>query len=211
MSESTPEGGGRRRSLRSDAKLSRKMLLAAACKLFAESGPEALSVVAVAKLAGLNRSTAYQHFRSREELIQAVGGVFAKHVREMLRERRSFGEHVDFFVHYFRDRPDIARLWMFQLLAGQGATVAGWDDYFGSLQRLAESPKSQSGIDAEMLGLIGMASALVWSLMARQRSDTEEEARAETQRFARELKRLFLFGTLRPEEWPELAAQLDRG
>lgn len=211
MTERAPEQPERRRSLRSDAKSSRKTLLTAACELFAERGPEALTVVAVAKRAGLNRSTAYQHFENRQKLVQAVAGVFAEEVREMFREPRSFGEQVDFFVHYFEDRPDIARLWMFQLLTEQGATAAGWSDYVGSLERLAEGPRSQPGIDAEMLGVIGMASALVWSLMARQRSDSGAGARAETDRFARELKRLFLFGALRPEEWPELAAQLEKG
>ena len=59
-----------------------------------------------------------------------------------------------------------------------------------------------------MLGVIGMTSALVWSLMASQRNRDEEAAREETLRFARELKRLFLFGALRPDAWPELADEL---
>ena len=100
-----------------------------------------------------------------------------------------------------------ARLWMFDLLSGRGGVAAGWDDYVSALERLAQSPRSQDGIDAEMLGVIGMTSALVWSLMARQRSETEEAARVATQRFARELKRLFLFGALRPEAWPDLARE----
>ena len=201
-------GEGARRPQRSDAKQSRKTLLEAACELFAERGPEALTVVEVAKRAGLNRSTAYQHFRNRDELSGAVAGIFAKEVRELLGESRSFGGQVEFFVQYFQDRPDIARLWMFQLLNERDTSVIGWDDYVRSMERLAESPRSQNGIDAEMLGLIGMASALVWSLMSRQRSDDDAESRAQTRRFAREMKRLFLYGALRPEEWPELVSEL---
>lgn len=197
------------RPQRSDAKLSRSLLLRAARELFAERGPEGLTVVAVAKRAGLNRSTAYQHFHKREDLLRAVGTGFAAEAREMFRKPRQFGEQVDFFVHYFRDRPDIARLWMFQLLTDQNETGAGWEDYLKALERLAESPRSQEGIDAEMLGVIGMTSALVWSLMARQRTNNEDEARAQTQRFARELKRLFLFGALRPSAWPDLVAEFE--
>ena len=215
MSKKAPRRTGRRseadvaqRPQRSDAKQSRKTLLAAACELFAERGPESLTVVEVAKRAGLNRSTAYQHFRSRDELAGAVAGIFAGEVRGLLAESRSFGEQVDFFIQYFQDRPDIARLWMFQLLNEQGTSAVGWDDYVASMARLAESPKSQSGIDAEMLGLIGMASALVWSLMSRQRSSDETQAHEQTERFARELKRFFLYGALRPEAWPELVSEL---
>jgi len=190
--------GTRERALRSDAKASRKALLVAARELFAERGPDALTIVEVAKSAGLNRSTAYQHFRSREDLTHAVGEDFALELREMLREPRGFAEQIDFFVHYFQAHPDIARLWMFHLLAGQSRPREGWSDYIASLDQIAKSPNSLPDIDGEMLGMIGLTSALVWSVMARQQAGSEEAAAAETDRFAAELKRLFLAGTRKP-------------
>jgi AcrR family transcriptional regulator len=198
-----------RRPLRSDARVSRAALLAAARELVAERGPEALTVVSVAKRAGLNRSTAYQHFRSRDQLIRAVAAGFAADLAQMFQQPRPLGEQVDFFVQHFLDNPDIARIWMFQLLNGNGDIGSGWDDFVTALERLAKSPRSQNDIDAEMLGVIGMTSALVWSLMAKQRSQSEDEARVLGQRFSRELKRLFLFGALRPEGWTELADSVD--
>jgi AcrR family transcriptional regulator len=190
--------GDRERALRSDAKASRKALVAAARELFAQRGPEALTIVEVAKTAGLNRSTAYQHFRSREELTQAVAEEFAIELRELLAEPRSLADQIDFFVHYFQEHPDIARLWMFHLLAGESRPREGWSDYIASLEKVAESPNSLPGIDAEMLGVIGLTSALVWSVMSRQHAASEKAAAAETDRFAAELRRLFLAGTRRP-------------
>jgi AcrR family transcriptional regulator len=199
------------RALRSDAQASRAALLAAAKELVAEDGLDALTVVAVAKRAGLNRSTAYQHFRQREELVDAVGAQFARELRTMFSEPRELGEQIDFFTQHFRENPDIARIWMFHLLRDD-ETVAkpGWDEYVSALARLGESSRGQDGIDAEMLCVIGMTSALVWSLMVRQRTETEEQARRETTRFARELKRLFLHGALRAEKWPDLTKELER-
>jgi AcrR family transcriptional regulator len=194
--------GDRERALRSDAKASRKALVAAARQLFAERGPDGLTIVEVAKSAGLNRSTAYQHFRNREELTQAVAGDFALELREMFKEPRGLAEQVEFFVHYFHEHPDIARLWMFHLLAGQSRPKEGWGDYIESLVKMAKSPHSLPGIDAEMLGVIGMTSALVWSVMARQHAGSEKAALAETNRFAAELGRLFLAGTRKPEHLP---------
>ena len=192
----------RERALRSDAKASRKTLLAAARELIAERGPEGLTIVAVAQRAGLNRSTAYQHFRNREELTGAVAEDFAAELRALLAEPRGLAEQVDFFVHYFQQHPDIARLWMFHLLADQGGAREGWEHYIASLTRLSESPQSQPGIDAEMLGVIGLSSALVWSVMAGQRGSDEATTQAETSRFAAELGRLFLAGTRKPEVEP---------
>jgi AcrR family transcriptional regulator len=189
----------RERALRSDAKASRKALLAAARELFAERGPDGLTIVDVAKSAGLNRSTAYQHFRNREELSLAVAEDFALELREMFAEPRGFAEQVDFFVHYFQEHPDIARLWMFHLLAGQSRPREGWGHYIDSLEQMTKSPQSLPGIDAEMLGVIGLTSALVWSVMAGQHAGNEKVTLAETNRFGAELSRLFLNGTRKPE------------
>ncbi len=194
--------GDRERALRSDAKASRKALVAAARHLFAERGPDGLTIVEVARSAGLNRSTAYQHFRSREELTQAVAEDFALELRELLQEPRSLAGQIDFFVHYFQQHSDIARLWMFHLLSGQSRPREGWGDYIGSLEQLAKSPHSLPGIDAEMLGTIGLTSALVWSVMSRQHAGSEKTALAETDRFAAELGRLFLSGTRKSEHLP---------
>lgn len=195
--------------LRSDALASRASLLAAAKELVAEDGLDALTVVAVAKRAGLNRSTAYQHFRQRDDLVNAVGAQFARELRELFSQPRELGAQIDFFSHHFRENPDIARIWMFHLLRdAETVSKPGWDEYVAALDRLAKSPRGQDGIDAEMLCVIGMTSALVWSLMVRQRTTNEDEARTETTRFARELKRLFLYGALRPDQWPDLADEL---
>jgi AcrR family transcriptional regulator len=191
--------GTRKRALRSDAKASHKALVAAARDLFAERGPDGLTIVEVAKRAGLNRSTAYQHFRSREELSQAVAEEFAMELGEMLKEPRGLAEQIDFFVHYFEEHPNIARLWMFHLLADESRPRRGWGRYLDSLEQIAKSPNSLSGIDAEMLGVIGLTSSLVWSVMARQRSGSKKAAAEETNRFAGELKRLFLAGTRKPD------------
>ena len=138
-------------------------ILAAARALIAERGMEGLTVVAVARRAGLNRSTAYQHFPKRDDLVNAVAADFAVEVRRIFAEERPFGDQIDFFVDYFFENPDIARIWMFQLLTGHADGSPGWGEYVGAIERLASSRKSQDGIDPEMFGVIGVASALVWS------------------------------------------------
>jgi len=196
------------RPQRADAQASREALLEAARALVADRGPEALTVVAVARRAGLNRSTAYQHFRSRDELVSAVSAAFTDELRERVRIPRDFGAQVDFFVDLFEEKPEIARAWVFRLLQDGSTPGLGWGDSVEAMRRLAASPKSQDGIDAEMLAVISLSAALVWPLLARQRSASDTVRKADTRRFARELKRLFLYGALRPEHWPWLAAEL---
>ncbi len=134
------EPGTDHRPLRADARASRAALLRAARELLAELGPEGLTVVAVAQRAGLNRSTAYQHFRSRADLLGAVLGAIGEELRSLLSRPREFGEQIEFFVDYFGTHPEIARNWIFQLLADgdSGASVPGWNVYVAGMQRLAE-------------------------------------------------------------------------
>jgi AcrR family transcriptional regulator len=210
MESMKPTPRERQRALRSDAQNNRTALLKAARALVSERGAEALTVAAVARRAGLNRSTAYQHFKDREQIVAAVSEAFGAEVRQVFSEPRELGEQIDFFVDYFSTNPDVARIWVFRMLTGgESHNAPGWTDYLSAMERLARSSRSQDGIDAEMLGIIGTTSALVWSLLMRQRSDDPDEQRADTSRFARELKRLFMYGALRPEHWPELAAELE--
>jgi hypothetical protein len=88
---------------------------------------------------------------------------------------------------------------MYHLLADEGRPRRGWGRYLDSLEQISKSPNSLPGIDAEMLGVIGLTSSLVWSVMARQRTGSKKAAAEETNRFAGELKRLFLVGTRKPE------------
>jgi len=53
-----------------------------------------------------------------------------------------------------------------------------------------------------------MAVAVLWPLSARIEHEDPAAVRAATERFARELKRLLLYGVLRPERCPELVASL---
>lgn len=194
------------RQRRSDAIANRELLLQAACALAAEKGPEALSVTAVAQRAGLNRTTAYQHFRDQQALLDEVYAHYSKEFAEIFGELKPFGEHVDFYVGHFLERPDVARMWIYRLLQGELAQLT--DFQTGSTERLARSRHSVNGIDAEMLAVISGTAMVMWSLIARARSDDKAEVAALTRRFTREFKRLYLHGVLRPDHWPALQAEL---
>jgi AcrR family transcriptional regulator len=55
-----------------DPESTRREILQAALEVLAKDGPESLSVAEVARRAGVNRGTAYQHFPTREDLAHAT-------------------------------------------------------------------------------------------------------------------------------------------
>src|SRR6266581_7516964 len=62
----------RRPRRKRDPEGTREAILQAAGLVLAQDGKEGVSVAQVAQRAGVNRGTAYQHFQTREQLIEAT-------------------------------------------------------------------------------------------------------------------------------------------
>ena len=201
-------GPGRQR--RRDFEDNRTRLLRAARQLIAERGPEGLAISEVVRLADLNRTTAYKHFRTRDELVAAVMESLADEVSEMLTQPMPFGERIDHMARFFVEHPEIGRLMLHHLLSENPFPRAAWDRFVAQLSRLAKSERSQDGIHPEMLGHILMAIGVMWPLQAAALYE-DEALPAATDALGREVKRLLLYGVLKPEAWPELVGSLGGG
>jgi AcrR family transcriptional regulator len=184
-------------------------ILDAAEKLMSERGPEGLTVSEVAHRTGVNRTTAYQHFRTRDQLVYAVISRLSADVRRILEADLSLGDRIDHMVKLHLDRPEIARLWLFQMLSDIALPEdESWQRFLKGMRALVASERTEDGIDAEMLGCILLGATLVWSLLARRGPGGAADAGQATERFTRELKRLLAFGVLKPAQWPELVESL---
>src|ERR1044071_4350086 len=93
---------------RRDPKATYEVILDAAEALMAERGPQGLTVSEVAHRAGVNRTTAYQHFRTREQVIDAVRARLSEQVRRILESDLSLGERIDQIAKLDLDRPEVA-------------------------------------------------------------------------------------------------------
>jgi AcrR family transcriptional regulator len=186
----------------------RASILAAACELMAQQGPETLSVSEVAFRAGVNRTTAYQHFRTRDELIDAVLAELGRQVRDVLTKDLPMGERIDHMVEFYLERPEIPRLWMYQLLGGLPLREdESWNTFVEMMRAFAASDVAEDEIDPEMLSHILVAVTLIGSLHAHTAAHSKASRREITRRFVRELKRLLLSGAVKAERPPAPAAQ----
>ncbi len=184
--------------LRRDAEESRLKLLAAARRLMAERGPDALAVSDVARDAGVNRTTAYQHFKSRDALVAAVLADAASAASGLFKLEMPLEARVDYMVEYFAQHPEFARLWMYQLLSRLPLShQAGRERFLRVMDTFARSPRAAYGIDAEMLGDILASAILVWSLRTGGNDLDAIGGRVASKRFTRELKRLLLQGAVK--------------
>lgn len=200
-----------RRERRSDFQLTRRRILEAARRLMGERGPESLTVSAVAHAAGINRTTAYQHFRTRDELVRAVTEELIAELGAYLAGRRPIVEHIDAVAGYFLEHPELARLALHWLLSESPIPRAGMELFLDETRRLVGDGGARDDADPEMLGHLMMGVAVLWPLHARIAFEDAAARHAATARLARELKRLLLYGLLRPEAWPQLVGELAPG
>jgi AcrR family transcriptional regulator len=189
--------------------------------VLAQDGKEGLSVSQVAQRAGVNRGTAYQHFQTREQLIEATAAwvsselyraVFGDPIVEHDQEMENVVEAVNHHLATFAmENPALGRVWLFEVLSSKRpANDRFWRQYASTFERFAKTELAQPGIDVEVLSVLFLAGHFIWPVWARAHAHSSKERREMAERFHRELLRLTLHGSLRPEKFRGLVARVGR-
>jgi len=199
--------------------LTREAILEAAREVLAQDGKEGLSVAQVAQRAGVNRGTAYQHFQTREQLIEATAAwvsekMFSSVFGDPVVARDQPAESIDpeavnkLLSDFAMENPALGRVWLFEVLGSRRpADDAFWQQYHSKLEQFAKTEFAQPGMDVEVLSVLILAATFIWPVWARAHTRTAAERKQMAARFAREMMRLCLHGTMRPDRYPELDAR----
>lgn len=183
-----------------DPVVTRNLILEAAQKVISQRGPEAFTMSEVARQAGVNRVTLYQHFRTREHLAGAAIARVSDRLSLMLENEAPPGELIGHMLDFLAEHPEMARLWVYGILSDVPLPdQIGWERYMRTMRDFASSGSATEGIDAEMLGRILHAAVLLWSVESEAGFDEGGSRRQATHRFARELIRLLRDGAWRSE------------
>jgi AcrR family transcriptional regulator len=205
---------------RRDPDGTRMAILEAAGTLLAKDGPEGLSVSQVAQLAKVNRGTAYQHFQTREQLVDATTGWVSEKLCEAvfghnpltgpieLVDPQEVSEHMTQFA---MENPELGRAWLFHVLSSpHPANDPFWKLYRQRFQKFAKSESAQPGIDVDVHTVLMIIGTFLWPVWARAHTRTAKERQTMAKRFSSEIVRLSLYGNMRPEKYPTLAAQIPK-
>lgn len=195
----------------------RAAILEAAGKLLAKDGSEGLSVSQVAQLAGVNRGTAYQHFPTREQLLAATtawvgermqmavfGGLDFNNVKQV--DPQLVAQHM---AEFAMENSELCRVWLFEVMSSsRPSNDIFWNMYRTQFEKFAKSDMAQPGIDAEIHSVIVLIGAFLWPIFSRSHTRSAKERQEMARRYSKEMLRLSMFGTMRPDKFPELAAQI---
>ena len=126
-------------------------LIETAVRLVSEKGMEALSLSEVAREAGVNRTTIYYHFESREALVEAVREWSARQLAAAFAPSSSREDRTRYIARFVIENPEVIDLWAADFLA-PGKIGDRYPEWDGLVAGMAEQLKSQpetADIDAE--------------------------------------------------------------
>jgi AcrR family transcriptional regulator/transposase-like protein len=208
------------REKRRDPGSTREMILEVACSQMARFGREGLSLTRVAQIAGVNRGTAYLHFKTRDKLVQAT----TEWVSEMLYQA-VYGDsrpEIERFVDTLNmpdlnDRiasfalrnPELCRVWLIEILASPDPTKDRfWREYAEATERWVKTKYAQPNIDHEVVTIITLAGHFLWPLWVQAHVKGPRDEAKLAHRFTNELLRLSMYGSARPQFYPDVINRL---
>lgn len=203
---------------RRDPERTREAILRVAGQLLAKDGPEGLSVSQVAQLAGVNRGTAYHHFQTREQLVNAT----TEWVSDRLRSEVFGGAQesddgsgrsdpqtvIEKLARFAMEYPEFGRVWLFEVLSSsQPADDPFWNRYKTSVDNFVNSEFAQPDIDAEVHAVLMLVAVFLWPVWARAHAKSESERTKMAKRFSEEIMRMNLNGIIRKDKYAELLSR----
>ncbi len=199
----------------------RREILQAALEVLAKDGPESLSVTEVARRAGVNRGTAYQHFPTREDLAHATASWVSERIYEEFygdldgdpELSKTYPPEVALqrLCDFAMENPELSRAWLFDVMSTQGVvTDRFWKKYVKELREFADSGYGRENMDVEVFAFISLSSALLWPIWVGAHAKGSKARGKMQARFLDEMMRLTLFGSLTREQYPELVERYSR-
>jgi AcrR family transcriptional regulator len=171
-------------------------MIETAVRLISEKGVEALSIAALARAAGVNRTTVYYHFENREALIAAVKTWSSEQLATAVRPVAPQQERIDFITRFVLENPELTKLW-FEDFVSPGDIRDRYPPWDALVSGVAESLAAEGDeADPEVYCVILLTSAFIGPRVFRNSVRPGEDTETIVRRFRTEQQRLLRYGGL---------------
>ena len=170
-----------------------KTLIATAVRLLAENGVESLSVSALARAVGLNRTTIYYHFPDRDAMVRAVKDWSTEQLAKAMQLEAPQGDRMAHIIGFVLENPQLMKLWIDDFIAPGDIRdrYSRWDELVGGLQRSFSANNPQETFDAEVYAVMMLAGAIIGPRIFQNSVAQASDSETIRQRFMVELRRQF--------------------
>ena len=163
-----------------------------AVRLISEKGIGSLSIAAVARAMGINRTTVYYHFESRESLLEAVRLWSSEQLAKGLSLAVPQQARMDFITRFVLENPELIKLWIDDFIsAGDIRTrYPLWDTLVDGMAATFAARMPNERVDAEVYCVMLLTSAIVGPRVFKNSVDPSSDIETVVQRFRLEQQRL---------------------
>lgn len=167
-------------------------MIETAVRLISEKGVEALSVSALARAMGVNRTTVYYHFEAREALIAAVKAWSSEQLAKAFRPIASQAERIDYISRFVLENPELIKLWIEDFVSPGDIrqSYPHWDGLVQGVQADVVTEPGDEAVDAEIFCVILITSAIIGPRVFKNRVQPQEAAERVIERFRKEWQRM---------------------
>lgn len=191
---------GARRRYRSFEETHRE-LINSAVSLIAQKGVDALSIAALAREMGIERTTIYYHFKNRDTLIEEVKARANSQIAEAFRPDRPRDERIEQVFRFVLENPELIKMWIDDFLAEGDIRdrYPRWDDLVDGIREHFRGTKYQDSIDPEVVCINLLTSAFISPRVYRNSVRPDADIADVTRLFKAESLRML--ESLSLEEW----------
>jgi AcrR family transcriptional regulator len=164
-----------------------RALIATAVRLISEKGTDALSIAALARATGINRTTVYYHFAAREELLAAVRHWSSEQLTVAFSGTAPQEERIDHISRFVLENPELIKLWIEDFVSGADIreSYPQWDALVAGVARSS----GEADIDAEIFCTLLITGAVIGPRIFRNAVRPEASDSEITARFRKEQQR----------------------
>lgn len=160
-------------------------MIETAVRLISAKGVDSLSIAAVARSMGINRTTVYYHFDDREALIQAVKTWSSEQLAKAFRQDAPQQERIDYIIRFVLENPELIKLWIedFISLGDIRDRYPYWDALVEGIRDTLEADPSGEPVDAEVYCVNLLTSAIIGPRVFRNSVSPAEDTETVIRRF----------------------------
>jgi AcrR family transcriptional regulator len=138
-------------------------LIETAVRMISERGTDALSITALAREMGINRTTVYYHFDSREALLHAVSSWATTQLDKGMDYNLSQPERIGHISRFSIENPELIKLWIDDFLSGTDIreSYSYWDTLVEGTRRTLAEKNPGKDIDAEIYCVMLIAASII--------------------------------------------------
>ena len=167
-------------------------LIETAVRLISERGMDALSITALAREMGINRTTVYYHFDSREALLHAVSNWATAQLAKGMDHTLSQPERIGLVSRFALDNPELIKLWIEEFVSGGDIreSYSCWDQLIEGMRGSLAAANPGEEIDAEVYCVMLLAASIIGPRVYRNSDNPAATTDEVVARFVRENQRV---------------------